>query len=281
MRTRMLPIFVALSVPALAAAQNPTPTPPARTRPQMENSAADSSDKMQMACAPGALLIAPAIAMRVVGGYEHGKMLFGPNDPLIIGAGTNQGLRAGQEYFVRRVVHDQFTPMTAASVLVSVHTAGWVRIVEAREDMAIATVTRACDGVTAGDYLEPLVDPVVPSGAVVDGAPDYAHPARLVLADERRQSGFPGMLMLIDRGGDDGVRAGQRMTIFRQTVPSAGAQRSGYAPAYSPGSGRGPVLKVGEATVLNVRPQTALVRIDTARDAVYIGDLVAIHRIAQ
>jgi len=40
----------------------------------------------------------------------------------------------------------------------------------------------------------------------------------------------------------------------------------------------GPILAIGEATVLNVRPHTSLVRIDSASDAVYIGDLVAIHR---
>jgi len=33
--------------------------------------------------------------------------------------------------------------------------------------------------------------------------------------------------------------------------------------------------------VLNVRPQTSLIRIDATREAVYLGDLVAIHRITQ
>jgi hypothetical protein len=187
-------------------------------------------------------------------------MLFGPNDPLIIGAGTKQGLRAGQDYMVRRVVHDQFTPMTAQSVLVSIHTAGWVRIIEAREEMSIATVTQACDGVIAGDYLEPITDGALPPAAITGGTPDYAHPARLVLADERRQMGTSGTLMLIDRGGDDGVRGGQRLTVFRQTVGGA------------------PVLDIAHATVLNVRPKTSLVRIDTTNDAVYVGDLVALHK---
>ena len=277
MRTRMLPVLVALSVPALSAAQNATPPVPVRTRPQMENSSAGPIDRVQLACAPGAVLIAPAMAMRVVGSHERGRILFGPHDPLIIGAGTNQGLRPGQEYFVRRVVNDQFTPMTAASVLVSIHTAGWVRIVEAKDDMSIATVTQACDGVMTGDYLEPFTEPVAPE-TIQDGSPDYSHPARLVLADERRQTAVPGSLMLIDRGSDDGVRGGQRMTVFRQTFVSLGPQRPGYAPMYPPVASQGPVLKVGEATVLNVRPKTSLVRIDNAHDAVYIGDMVALHK---
>jgi hypothetical protein len=222
------------------------------------------------------------MARRVIGGYEHGKLMFGPNDPLIIGAGMKQGLRPGQEYFVRRVVKDQFSPMAAESVLKSIHTAGWVRIVDAQENVSVATVTEACDGVLLGDYLDPYVDTVMPTAAAGAAAPDFTRPARLVLADERRQSGYPGMLMLMDRGSEDGVRAGQRVTIFRYPVTDPGATSGAYqmAPAYSTDTS-GPILAVGEATVLSVRPKTSLVRIETASDAVYVGDLVAIHRITQ
>jgi hypothetical protein len=265
MRTRMLPVLVALSVPALSAAQTPVPVAP-RTRLQMENAA----------CAPDAVLIAPAMAVRVVGGYERGRMLFGPNDTLIIGAGTRQGLQSGQDYFVRRVVRDQFTPMTAASVLNSIHTAGWVRIVEARDEMAIATVTQACDGVMTGDYLEPFSEPAAVA-AIEGGTPDYSRPAQLVLADERRQTGVAGDLMLIDRGGDDAVVPGQRLTIFRRTTFAL--EQPGYSSMPTPKMhGGGPILNIGEATVLSVRPKTSLVRIDGASDVVYIGDMVALHR---
>ena len=78
-----------------------------------------------------------------------------------------------------------------------------------------------------GDYLESFIEPIAPPEAVPDGQPDYDKPAELVMADERRQSAYPGMLMLIDRGQDQDVRAGQRLTIFRQTIerPRAGAER--------------------------------------------------------
>ena len=279
MRTRMLPILVALSVPALAAAQSSAR--PQRTRPDTQSNTRSPADRRQRACAPAAELIAPAMAMRVIGGYQHGKLMFGPNDPLIIGAGTRQGLRAGQEYFVRRVVKDQFSPMAAASVLQSIHTAGWVRIIDAQENVSAATVTEACDGVLLGDYLEPYVDTVVPAEPIVSGEPDFTRPARLVLADERRQTGYPGMLMLMDRGADEGVRAGQRATIFRYPITNPRATSGTYRTAMYSTDTTGPVLAIGEATVLNVRPHTSLVRIESASDAVYIGDLVALHKIQQ
>jgi hypothetical protein len=223
--------------------------------------AAATSIQEQMACAPVSQFEPPAAGLRVLSGYVHGRIMFGPGEPLIINAGTNQGLKPGQQYFVRRQVDDRFTPATAHFHLISVHTAGWVTIVEARERISVATVTHACDGILEGDYLEPFVDPVVPSPAV-GGEPDFAHPARLVMADERRQTGYAGLVMIIDRGTDSGVRAGQTLTIYRETV-----------------GGEGPIIDLGRATVLEAGAVTSLVRIDSSREAVYIGDLAAIHRL--
>jgi hypothetical protein len=68
--------------------------------------------------------------------------------------------------------------------------------------------------------------------------------------------------MLMDRGADDGVRAGQVLTIYRETL-----------------AGQGPLLDVGRAIVLNATAKSSVVRILSSREAVYIGDMVAIHRI--
>lgn len=215
----------------------------------------------QMACAPISLPAPPTAAMRISGSAVHGRMMFGPGEPVIVNAGTKQGVQKGQIYYVRRRVRDNFTPAAPDFIPISIHTAGWVTIVDAKDDLSVATVTHACDGVLDGDYLEPFTDPVVPSAAL-GGEPDYAHPARLVMADERLQTGSAGTLMLINRGSDHGVRAGQTLTIFRNTL-----------------NGAGPLLNVGRATVLSVQPQTSLVRVDASHDAVYIGDLAAVHRV--
>jgi hypothetical protein len=215
----------------------------------------------QIACAPMSLPAPPVPALRVVGGYIHGRIMFGPGEPLVINAGSAKGLQRGQRYFVRRYMKDRFTPASAEFVPNSIHTAGMVTIVDVQDKMAIATVTHACDGIIEGDYLEPYVDPVIPTlGA--DAMPDFEHPARIVMADERRQAGYAGLMMLMNRGSDNGIRPGQAVTIYRET-PS------------------GPTLMIGEATVLSVAPQVSVVRIESSRDAVFIGDLAAIHRITQ
>jgi len=215
----------------------------------------------QIACAPTNAKEPPAAALRIAGSGVHGRVMFATGDAVVLNAGTEQGVQKGQMYYVRRRVSDQFTPVSTDFIPISIHTSGWVTVVDTKDYVSIATVTHACDALMYGDYLEPFTSPVVP-GPALDGKPDYENPGRIVMADERRQVGSAGMLMLINRGTEQGVRAGQSLTIYRTTM-----------------GGFGPVLDVGRATILSVRPETSLVRIDSSREAVYVGDLVAIHRI--
>jgi hypothetical protein len=181
---------------------------------------------------------------------------------VIVSGGTAQGVKSGDEFFVRRVVADNFTaPVPGQKQPLSIHTSGMLQIVEAQTDVSIGVVTYGCDGVAQGDYLERFEAPVLPPGTPA-GTPDFARPGHLVLGDDRRQIGGAGEFMVLDRGSDHGVRPGQRLTIFRQTLPGGG----------------GPVANIGTATVYVVRPETSVVRIEQSVDAVYVGDLVAIHR---
>lgn len=215
----------------------------------------------EVACSALATTLPPATAVRVGPGREHGKALFGPGDALVIKGGTTQGIKAGEDYFVRRVVPDRFAREASDGVRTySIHTAGWVHIVEVQADTAVATVTKACDGIIEGDYLEAFVKPALPPEAT-SGEPDYNNPGHLVLGDDRRQMGAQGDMMVLDRGSDHGLHAGQRLTIFRPT-----------------GDGAGPVAKIGEATAMIVGPESTVVRIEKVIDAVVVGDLVAIHR---
>lgn len=213
-----------------------------------------------LACGPQALVLPPAPTIRVIGGQEEKRALFGHGDALVVSGGSAQGVRVGQEYFVRRVVKDQFALPLSGFTPISVRTAGWIRIVEIEKDLAIATVTHACDGILADDFLEPFVRPVEPA-PLSPGEPDYANAGVLILGDDRQQVGAAGALMILDRGSAHGVRPGQRLTIFRDTL-----------------GGAGPVNRVGEGTAVIVRTDTSVVRIERSRDAVYVGDRVAPQR---
>jgi len=224
--------------------------------------AASRDHAVELACGARAVGVPPDTSLRVAAGRERGKALFGPDDALVINAGTARGIKVGQEYYVRRVIDDRFVGAAGDNVpRSSIHTAGWVRIEDAQTDSAIATVIKACDAIEEGDYLELFVKPTVPAPAEAAGEPDFANPGHLVLGDERRQMAAAGDLMVLDRGSDHGLRAGQHLTVFRTT-----------------GNGTGPIARVAEATVVVVNPETSTIRIDKTSDAVSVGDLVAIHR---
>ena len=260
MNLRTLPFVAVVGLAAPAAAQ------PARMVTDAPHPVrSTTARRAELVCAPLSVPEAPGQGLRITGSIIPGRLMFGPGDAMFLSGGSGQGLKPGQQYYVRRIVNDQFTPgMTDKIHPYAVHTAGWVEVVSANENVAVAEVRQSCDGILIGDFLEPFTDPVLPEPAAVQGEPDYTHPARIVLADERQQSASAGMLMLIDHGSDDGLRAGQSVTIFRETL-----------------SGAGPNYRVGLGEILNVRPETSLIRINSSRDAVYIGDLVAVHRMQQ
>jgi hypothetical protein len=244
-RTLALALAVASTGPALSAQQPATARLSGLTR--------------DLACAPSSPAVKPTPALVVVGGREPRKTLFGTGDALVIRGGASQGVKAGDEFFIRRIVDDKYNEHEPGVYPVSISTAGTAQIVETQNDFSVAVVTSGCDGVTDGDYLERYEAPVPPSTRT-GTTPDYASPARLILGAERRQMGGPGEFMMLDRGSNLGLQQGHRLTIFRRTVAD------------------GPVANVGTATVYAVQPESSVVRIESSVDAVYVGDLVAVHR---
>ena len=213
----------------------------------------------EMVCAPMSPPAKPVPAMVVVAGREHRRTLFGTGDVLVVRGGADQGVKPGDEFFIRRVVNDRYSEHEPGVYPISVTTAGTAQVLEAQAGFSVATVTHSCDGIIEGDYLERYEPPTAPAAAV-GAAPDFASPGRLILGADRRQIGAPGEFMIIDRGSDQGLRQGQQLTIFRRLVAD------------------GPIATVGAATVFTVQPASSVVRIERSTDAVWIGDLVAIHR---
>jgi hypothetical protein len=214
----------------------------------------------ELACGVQSPVTAPLPMIQVLGGAEPRKALFGTGETIIIGAGSAQGVKPGQEFFVRRVTPDRYTEPLPNVFPVSLHTAGWVRVTEVDTHNAFATITHGCNGVDVGDFLEPFELPAAPTAAF-GGEPDFAHPGTLIVADDRRQLAAPGDFVAFNRGSDHGLRPGQRLTVFRHTLDATG-----------------PIHRVATATAMVVKPESSIIRIDTAATPIYVGDLVAIHR---
>jgi Carboxypeptidase regulatory-like domain len=187
-------------------------------------------------------------------GAENG--LYFAGDQLIVDRGAADGLAAGQNFVARRT----FTPARGSAVPAAEHTAGLVQVVDTSEHTASIVVIYACDEVIRGDTLAAFKpEPVVPTEPA--GVPAFDDASRILFADEGQLVGVPRRLMVVDRGQEQGVHAGQRFTIFRRAKNGADY----------------PVV-LGDAVVVAVRSDSSTIRIEHASDAITFDDLVAPHR---
>ena len=190
-------------------------------------------------------------------GAENG--LYFAGDQLIVDRGSADGLAVAQNLVARRPFKSAATSLLSTAA----HTAGLVQVVEVRDHSAIVVVVYACDEIMRGDALAAfkpeLVVPAEPSGV-----PAYDDAAKILFADEGQLVGVPRRLMVIDRGEDHGVRAGQRFTLFRRTRHNGGSP-----------------MVLGDAVVVSVQPDSATIRIDHATDPIMFTDLAAPQRSAQ
>jgi Carboxypeptidase regulatory-like domain len=185
--------------------------------------------------------------------YAEDKGLYTKDDEVIVDGGALNGLAVGQNVVARRTYHVVDEPNGP----IGEHTAGLLQIVAAGERASIAVVVYACDEVMRGDQIawfrpEPL-RPAEPAGT-----PTFDDPARILFADAGQLVGAPRRMMVIDRGRDRGVHAGQPLTLFRRS------RLGGSAPQI-----------VGQAVVVAVRDDSATIRIERATDAILFGDLAA------
>lgn len=217
-----------------------------------------------VACGPRAVFekaekVPPPIA--IAGTLADGATsMYAPWHRLVVNAGSEQGVRAGQQYFVRRMV-DPYQDKGNLSLKakerypMAVVTAGWVQIDAVEDKRSIATIVHACGGITAGDYLEPFELPKVPA-PLAEGTPDYGDPAHVLFGTERAHVEGTGRLIVIDRGSKEGIQPGQRFTLFRA-------------------SEAGPNVIVAKGIAVEVKAETSMLVINDIRDAVYAGDKAA------
>ncbi len=189
--------------------------------------------------------------------FAHGRMLYSKGDALVVNGGTDNGLMVGQNLIVTR--YFRANSRGAQWPEMGEHTAGLVQIVDADEHSATAVVVHACNELMQGDLLMSF-RPEYVIAADPAGTPVYEEAAKILFADDGQLLGAPRRLLVIDRGQDQGVQAGQRMTLFRRKAAEA-------RPSV-----------IGEAVVMSVRTYSSTIRVLRASDAIEFGDFAAPQR---
>jgi hypothetical protein len=210
-----------------------------------------------LACAPPPTIEGATLeSLRVIGVQDAtARTTYGPPDLLVIGGGNQDGVQLGQQFFIRRPIRFGTGGTRHPG---SIRTVGWIRIAAVNDTTAVATIEHVCDAIFQNDYLAPFVMPAMPADAEraeTTGELDFTSLSRLVVGNENRGTAGTGDFMLMDRGGDQGITAGKRFAIYRD-VGLAGM----------------PLAALGEAVVVNVGKDMALVMINSSRAAVHTGD---------
>jgi hypothetical protein len=231
----------------------PPPRPVPRPRPVTVSVPEHDPDSI---CGPAKLSGAPESFGTIRSRRYAANGLYAKGDELVVDGGTLNGLEVGGNFVVRRTFRGEWDPRDETGE----HTAGLVQIVSADALASMAVVIYACDEIRPGDRLasfnpEPLRAPLPVA------APDYRNAARILFPDAGQLLGAPRRLMVIDRGTASGVRAGQRVTLFRRRLSGGGARSL-----------------VGDAVVVAVRIDSATIRVEHVTDAISSGDLAALQR---
>lgn len=250
----MDPIFRRVLVLAFAAAMLfPVPLAAQGAPPS-----ALSGETLALACAPRGSHEPPAASLTVGGSLTDAKGVFAPWHRLVVNGGSEEGVKAGGDYYVRRVLPEREWHPKDEKPVYAIMTIGWVHIDDVQAHRSIASIVHECDGIAPDDYLEPFAVPAVPT-PLPAGTPDFSEPGRVLFGLERATVGGSGSMFVIDRGSKQGLRPGQQVTIYRA-------------------SASGPNVIVARGTALLVGDDLTTIRVQDMRDAVLSGDSVAPHK---
>jgi len=216
------------------------------------------TDTLALACAPASSYGLPATPLRLTGGQDVvTRRIYGTGDLVTLNAGSTNGIRVGQEFYVRRVLV-QSGHKSDGSEPVTIRTAGWIKVWAVDDAMSLATVTHACDSLEVGDYLEPfkLPEPVVPNPNKPKAERD--HYARVMLGDDLKTIFGKGDFFTINRGTQDGLKPGAQFVVYRDKK-----EKDNF------------LFELGEAVAVNVGERASTLRVTLSRDAFIEGDYVA------
>jgi hypothetical protein len=153
---------------------------------------------------------------------EQEKTTFSIGDTVFINAGSQQGVKVGQEFQVVRPRGRFTTKLTHKSGWLGVYTQeiARLRVTVVKGGMSVAQVASGCEMILLGDLLRNVpnrVSPPVGDTADIDrfADPSGKQNGRIVLAREAREMISRHQIVYIDLGTEDNVKEGDRLTVYR------------------------------------------------------------------
>ncbi len=208
----------------------------------------------------------------------NSKQGYFEGDVVYIDAGTNQGVAAGQEFWIVRPDRTVYRPGSVTDVVGRVFlTPGRVRILCAQEDSAIGEIVLSCADINVGDALlpfEPIPVPLVRRTVPLSSCDPVTGKVTGHIVDDLDQvtAIAKDSVIYLDLGEDDGLIPGDFLSVFRSPVQNPNLY-AGIGEREAPTDRRVRIM-LGEAAILTTRKKTSVAIITSMRDTMYVGDLV-------
>ncbi len=210
-----------LTLPLAANAQTPAPTPRMimPTSPQPARVAGESS----LFCAGYIRYQRFGQTPEIVGAEEEQEQrTYADGDIVYINAGSRQGIKEGQSFQIIRPrgdvkgVHRNKIGFLGTYV----QEVGQLQVFKVREETSAAKITFTCDAALLGDLLVDIPVRESPLERAEGNLDRFADPSnkqvgRLMMAKDNRELLTKNDIVYIDLGGEDNVKRGDYLTIYR------------------------------------------------------------------
>jgi hypothetical protein len=200
-----------------------------------------------------------------VAGRDTEREILGEGDIVFLNQGSNQGLRAGDTFAIRRWTDPVMHPATEEQIGTMVRRMGRARVLLAHDNSSTAVIEMSCEDIVEGDELVPweaIQGPKLeslPAFDRLDPSSSGGATGRIVAARDNLDYFGDGYLIHTDLGQHTGVSPGDVLLLFRE-------RESGL-----------PRKMLGQAVVLTVEPDTSTAKITTAAQESTIGDWVEVR----
>jgi hypothetical protein len=210
-----------LAIVFTASAQSPTSTPTV-TPPPVRPPATVAGDTM-LFCAGNIRLQKLSHMPEIVGAQEEQEQrTYADGDVVYINTGSQQGIKEGQTLQIIRPrgtvkgVHKEKRGFLG----IYMQDIGQLQVFKVRENTSVAKITFTCDPALLGDLVAPIPDRESPEQRAGGTLDRYADPTgkqsgRLMMAKDGREMLTRNDIVYIDLGGEDQVKAGDYLTIYR------------------------------------------------------------------
>ena len=221
LRTALFSLACLLMLALPASAQTPTPTPLV-LMPATQQSLRVAG-KSSLYCAGYIRYQRLPHMPQIVGAeQEQEKRTFAERDIVYINAGSQQGIKEGQNLQIVRPrgdvkgVHKQKQGFLGTYV----QEIGQLQVFKVRENTSAAQVTFSCDAALLGDLLAPIPDRESPLQRAETNLDRFVDPTgkqtgRLMMAKDNRETVTRNDIVYIDLGSEDQVKPGDYLTVYR------------------------------------------------------------------